>query len=109
MANQTIVKPKGLIKDLKKIVHGICMVTFIVIQNNLLDSNYFMLNHPWLKDVKISHDWGSNTIIIKGINMSKTISITKNLRIYIMRFEVLVCYDFHYGIFDEEKDLMFAP
>jgi hypothetical protein len=21
---------------------------------------------------------------------------------------VLVCYDFHYGIFDEEEDLMFA-
>jgi hypothetical protein len=57
MANQTNIKPKGSIKDLKIFVHGICILTFIVIQNNVLDSNYFMLlGHPWLKDVKISHD-----------------------------------------------------
>ncbi len=46
--------------------------------------NYSMLlSHPWLKDVKISHDWGSNTIIIKGINMIKAIPIIKKLGIYI--------------------------
>jgi hypothetical protein len=42
-----------------------------------------LLSHPWLKDVKISHDWGSNTIIIKGINMIKAIPIIKKLGIYI--------------------------
>lgn len=84
MADQTIMKPKGLIKDLKKFVQGICMITFIVIQNNVLDSNYSMLlSLPWFKDVKIFHDWGSNTIIIKGINMIKAIPITKKLRVYI--------------------------
>jgi hypothetical protein len=44
MADQTFVKPLGLIKDLKILVHGIpYVVTFIVIQNSVLDSSYFML------------------------------------------------------------------
>jgi hypothetical protein len=44
MVNQTIAKPLGLIKDLKIHVHGIpYVVTFTIIQNNVLDSNYFML------------------------------------------------------------------
>jgi hypothetical protein len=58
MANQTIVKPLGLIKDLKFFVHGIpYTITFIVIQNNVLDSSYFMLlSRPWLKNAKVFHD-----------------------------------------------------
>jgi hypothetical protein len=48
MANQTIAKPLGLIKDLKIMVHGIpYIITFIVIQNNVLDSsNFMLLGHP---------------------------------------------------------------
>ncbi len=48
MANQTIIKPLGLIKDLKIIVHGIpYVVTFIVIHSIVLDSNYLiLLGHP---------------------------------------------------------------
>jgi hypothetical protein len=48
MVNQTIVKPLGLIKDLRILVHGIPYVmAFIVIQSSVLDSNYFMLlRHP---------------------------------------------------------------
>jgi hypothetical protein len=39
MANQTIAKPLGLIKDLKIIVHGILYaIIFTVIHNNVLDS-----------------------------------------------------------------------
>jgi hypothetical protein len=58
MVDQTIAKPLGLIKDLKIFVHGIMyVVTFIVIQSCVLDSNYSMLlGHPWLKDVKMFHD-----------------------------------------------------
>jgi hypothetical protein len=45
MANQTIVKPLGLIKDLRILVHGIpYVVTFIVIQSSVLDSNDFVLS-----------------------------------------------------------------
>jgi hypothetical protein len=58
MADQTIAKPLGLIKDLRILVHGIPYeMTFTVIQSSLLDSSYFMLlGHPWLRDVKVSHD-----------------------------------------------------
>jgi len=52
MANQTIVKPFGFIKDLKIFVHGIpYTVTITIINNNVLDSSYSMLlGHPWLRD-----------------------------------------------------------
>jgi hypothetical protein len=48
MVNQTIVKPLGLIKDLRIFVHGIpYVVTFTVIQSSVLNSSYFMLlSHP---------------------------------------------------------------
>jgi hypothetical protein len=64
MANQTIVKPLGLIRDLKIFFHGISYtVTFIVINSSVVNSSYSMLlGHPWLKDVKVSHDWGTNII-----------------------------------------------
>jgi len=59
MENQTITKPLGLIKDLKIFVHGIpYIITFIVINNNVLDVSYSMLlKCPWLKDAKMSRDW----------------------------------------------------
>lgn len=44
MANETTTKPFGLIKDLKIFVHGIIyMVTFTVVNINILNSNYSML------------------------------------------------------------------
>jgi hypothetical protein len=58
MDDQTIVKPLGLIKDLKILVCGFFYVmTFTVIQSSVLDSSYFMLlGRPWLRDAKVSHD-----------------------------------------------------
>jgi hypothetical protein len=49
--------------DLKIFVHGILyIVTFTVINKNVLDSSYSMLlGCPWLRDAKVSHDWGNNT------------------------------------------------
>ncbi len=44
MVCQTTTKPLGLIKDLKILVHGIPYVmTFIVVQSSVLDSNYLIL------------------------------------------------------------------
>jgi hypothetical protein len=112
MANQTIAKPLGLIKDFKILVHGIpYVVIFIIIQSNVLDFSYSMLlgRRPWLRDVKVSHDWGNNIIIIQGTGRVRTIHVTKKLGAPTKRPEVLVCYDhFHSRIFDEEEDLMFA-
>jgi len=61
MADQTIVKTLGLIKDLKILVHGIFYTsTLIVIQSSVLNSNYSMLLRcPWPKDVKVFHNWGN--------------------------------------------------
>ncbi len=58
MACQTTTKPVGLIKDMKIYVHDIpYIITFIVLQNNVLDSSYSMLlGRPWLRDVKVAHD-----------------------------------------------------
>jgi hypothetical protein len=66
MADQTIAKPLGLIRDLKIFDHGIpYMVTFIVINNNVLNSNYSMLlGRPWLRNAKVSHNWGTNIVTI---------------------------------------------
>ncbi len=60
MANRTISKPLGFIRDLKIFVHGISYtITFIVINNNILDFNYLRsLGCPWLRDAKVSHNWG---------------------------------------------------
>jgi len=54
------------------------------------------------------HDWGNNTITIQGTSTIITILVTKILKTPIKCLEMLVCYDFHFGISDKEKDLMFA-
>jgi len=73
MVDQTTIKPMGLIKDLKIYVHGIFyIIMFIILQNSVVGFNYFMLfGRPWLKDVKVAHDWGSNIVTIQGNGKSK--------------------------------------
>jgi hypothetical protein len=58
MANQTIAKTLGLIKDLKFFLLGIIYTfTFIVIHSSILYFNYSMLlGCPWLRDAKVFHD-----------------------------------------------------
>jgi len=79
MANQTITKLVGLIRDLKIYVHGIPYITiFIILHNSVVDFNYFMLvGRPWLKVVKVAHYWGSNTITLQGNGITKIITIIK--------------------------------
>jgi hypothetical protein len=91
------------VKDPKILVHGIpYVVTFSIIQSSVLDSNYFMLlGRLWLRDAKVSHDWGNNIIIIQGTGTIKTIPITKKLGAPTKHSKVLVCYDFHFGISDK--------
>ncbi len=87
MANQTIAKSFGLIRDLKIFVHGIpYMVTFNVINNNVLEFSYLMLlRRPWLKGAKVSHDWGTNIITIQGTSAIRTIHVTKKLGVQTKR------------------------
>jgi hypothetical protein len=73
MADQTSKKLMGLIKDLKIYVYGIFYITmFTVLQNNVVDFSYSMLlGRPWLRDVKVAHDWGSNIVTIQGMGQSE--------------------------------------
>jgi hypothetical protein len=66
MENQIATKLIGLIRDLKIYVHDIPYITtFTILRNSVVDSNYSMLlGRPWLKDVKVAHDWGSNIVTI---------------------------------------------
>jgi len=110
MANQTTTKPMGLIKDLKIHVHEIpYIIMFIVFQNSVIDFTYSMLlERPWLRDVKMAHDWGNNTITIQQNGTVKTITITKHLGGEVRRPKMLLCYDYQNGIINEEKDIIFA-
>jgi len=64
-----------------------------MIQNNVLDSSYSMLFNPWLRDAKVSHDWGNNIITIQGTIIVKIIPITKKLGAPTKCLVMLVCYD----------------
>ncbi len=87
MVDQTIVKRLGFIKDLKIFFHGIpYTVTFTIINSSVLDSSYSMLSKRlWFKDVKVSHDWGTNTITIHGTCTIRTILVTNKLGVQTKR------------------------
>jgi hypothetical protein len=78
IVDQTIIKPMGLICDLK-----ICSrhtLTFTILKNNVIDASYSMLLiRPWLRDAKITHDWGNNTMTILRNGTVITIVVTKHL------------------------------
>jgi len=110
MANQTTTKLVGLIKDLKIYVHHIPYINmFIILQNSVVDSSYSMLlGRPWLKDAKMTHNWGNNIVTIQGNGIIKIIIITKHLGGEVRIPELLLCYDYQNGITYEEKYIMFA-
>jgi hypothetical protein len=58
MAYQSMIKPLGIIRNLKIHMHGIPYIaTFIILKNNVVVSSYFMLlGKPWLTDAKVTHD-----------------------------------------------------
>jgi hypothetical protein len=67
-----------------------------------------LLGHPWLRDAKVSHHWGNNTINIQRNDIIRNIFVTKKLGAPTKHPRILVCYDFHFKISDEEEDFMFA-
>jgi hypothetical protein len=65
-----------------------------MIQSNVLNFGYSMLlGRPWLRDAKVSHDWGNNIIIIQGIGIVITTLVTKKLGAPTKHLDMLVCYD----------------
>jgi hypothetical protein len=67
-----------------------------------------LLGRPWLRDVKVAHDWGNNIVTIQGNGRIKTIIITKHLGGEVKIPEVLLCYDDQNGITDEKEDNIFG-
>ncbi len=68
MAYQTLTKSIRLIKNLKIHIHGFAyIVTFIIMNNSVLDVSYSMLlGHPWLPNAKVNHDSNNNMITINS-------------------------------------------
>jgi hypothetical protein len=109
MANQTMTRPLGIIKNLKIHIHGIPYITaFTILKNSVVESNYSMLlRRPWLKDAKVTHDWGNNVIIVQGNGTIRTILVNRKLGAKTRKPQVLVCYDLMEGLTNEEEDLIF--
>jgi hypothetical protein len=64
------------------------------------------VGRPWLKDVKIIHDWENNIMMIQMNNTIRIIVVTNYLGIEVKHLEVLLCYDYQNGITYEE-DIIF--
>jgi hypothetical protein len=66
-----------------------------------------LLGKPWLKDAKVTHDWGNNVIVVQGNGIVKTILVNKKLGAKTKRPQVLIYYDMMEGLTNEEEDLIF--
>jgi hypothetical protein len=53
-----------------------------------------LLGRPWLRDVKMAHDWGSNTITIQRNRTIIIITVTKHLGGEVKRLKMLLCYEY---------------
>jgi hypothetical protein len=109
MADQTMTKPLGIIRNLKIYIHEIPYIaTFNILKKCVVDSNYSMLlKRPSLIHVKVTHDWGNNVITIQGNGIVKTISVNRKLGAKTRRPQILVCYDLMEGLTNEKEDLIF--
>ncbi len=67
-----------------------------------------LLGKTWLKDAKVAHDWGNNTVTIQGNGMIRTIVVAKHLGAKVKKSKVLLCQDSYNGIIDEEEDIIFV-
>jgi hypothetical protein len=58
MADQSMNRPLRIIINLKIHIHGIpCVATFTILQNNVVDSSYYMLlGRPWFRNAKVTCD-----------------------------------------------------
>jgi hypothetical protein len=64
-----------------------------------------LLSRAWLKDAKVSHDWGINLITIVGNGIVRTIIDSKRLDGNTKCLEIL-CYNFVNKIINEEETIL---
>ena len=110
MANETIAKPTGLLRDVKIHIHGIpYIVTLTVIDYQTIKSDYSMLlSRPWLRNAKVIHDWANDQVQIMGNGTVKTVKINRQLGYEALTPHALVCYNFAEGITDDEETILLA-
>ena len=110
MANGTIAKSTGLLRDVKIHIHGIpYIVTFTVIDCQTIKSDYSMLlGRPWLRNAKVIHDWANDQVQIMGNGTVKTVKINRQLGYEAVTPHALVCYNFAEGITDDEETILLA-
>ena len=110
MANGTIAKPTGLLRDVKIHIHGIpYLVTLTIIDCQTIKSDYSMLlGRPWLKNAKVIHDWANDQVQIMGNGTVKSVKINCQLGYEAVTPHALVCYNFAKGITDDEETILLA-
>ena len=110
MANGTIAKPTGLLRNVKIHIHGIpYIVTLTVIDYQTIKSDYSMLlGRPWLRNAKVIHDWANDQVQIMGNGTVKTVKINRQLEYEAVTPHALVCYNFAEGITDDEETIFLA-
>ena len=108
MANGTIAKPTGLLRDVKIHIHGIpYIVTLTVIDCQTIKSDYSMLlGRPWLRNAKVIHDWANDQVQIMGNGTVKTVKVNRQLGYKVVTSHALVCYNFAEGIIDDEETIL---
>jgi hypothetical protein len=81
MADHSMIRPLRIIRNSKIHIDGIPYIaTFIVLKNSVVDYSYSMLlRRLWLRDPKVTHDWGNNVIIVQSNGIIRTISISRKL------------------------------
>jgi len=72
----------------------------------VVDNYSMLLGKPWLRDAKVTHDWGNNLITIQGNGIIGTILLNKKLELETRRPQVLIFYDVLERLTNEE-DLIF--
>ena len=110
MANGTIAKPIGLLRDVKIHIHGIpYIVTLTIIDCQTIKSDYSMLlGRLWLRNAKVIHDWANDQVQIMGNGTVKTVKINRQLGYEAVTPHALVCYNFAEGITDDEETILLA-
>ena len=110
MANRTITKPTGLLRDVKIHIHAIpYIVSLTVIDCQTIKSDYSMLlRRAWLRNAKVIHDWADDQIQIMGNGTVKTVKINRQLGYEAMTPHALVCYNFAEDITDDKETILLA-
>ncbi len=67
-----------------------------------------LLRKQWLRDAKVSHDWGNNIMTIQGNGVVRIVMVTKHLGTYVKQPKMLLCYNYQNGITDEKENIIFA-